>query len=126
MPGEHILIQGAGGAVSTAAILLAAAAGLEITVASRSSERAQRALALGSHHAVASDQRLPASVDAVLETVGAATWHHSLRSVRPGVGLLLRAQPRDSTRLPSSAPCLCVMSTFMERSWEAALSLSCS
>src|SRR5690606_36116000 len=29
-------------------------------------------------------QRLPERVDVVLETVGAATWSHSLKSLRPG------------------------------------------
>lgn len=83
-PGEHVLVQGAGGGVSTAAIALAVQAGLEVTVASRSAQRAERALTIGAHHAVEVGARLPAQVDAVLETVGAATWRHSLRSVRRG------------------------------------------
>lgn len=83
-PGEHVLIQGAGGGVSTAAILLARAGGLEVTVTGRNVDRLRRAQALGAHHAVASGTRLPARVDAVLETVGQATWGHSLRSVRSG------------------------------------------
>lgn len=83
-PGEHVLIQGAGGGVSTAAILLAVAAGLEVTVTSRDEQRARRALDLGAHHALTAGQRLPNRVDAVLETVGAATFGHSLRAVRDG------------------------------------------
>lgn len=82
VPGEHVLIQGAGGGVATAAILLAAAGGLEITVASRTESRRQRALELGAHHVIPTGQKLPARVDAVVETVGRATWAHSLRSVR--------------------------------------------
>ena len=31
-----------------------------------------------------SGERLPAKVDAVMETVGKATWTHSVRSLRPG------------------------------------------
>ncbi len=84
LPGEHILVQGAGGGVATALVLIAVAAGVEVTVSSRSSERAQRSLDLGAHHAIVSGERLPSRVDAVLETVGKATWSHSLRSVRPG------------------------------------------
>jgi len=84
LPGEHVLIQGAGGGVATAAILLAAAGGLEITVTSRSEGRRKRALDFGAHHAVATGEKLPTRVDAVVETVGAATWRHSLRSVRAG------------------------------------------
>lgn len=83
-PGEHVLIQGAGGGVATAAILLAVAGGLEVTVTSRDESRRQRALGLGAHHAVATGEKLPNRVDAVVETVGAATWSHSLKAVRPG------------------------------------------
>lgn len=84
VPGEHVLIQGAGGGVATAAILLAVAAGLEVTVTSRSEDRRQRARKMGAHHAVPTGEKLPNHVDAVLETVGAATWSHSLKSVRRG------------------------------------------
>lgn len=84
VPGEHVLIQGAGGGVATAAILLAVAAGLQVTVTSRDEARRQRALELGAHHAVPTGEKLPTRVDAVLETVGKATWAHSLCSVRPG------------------------------------------
>ncbi len=82
-PGERVLIQGAGGGVSTAAVLLARAAGLHVTVTSRSEAKLARALELGAHDAVASGERV-APVDAVLETVGEATWQHSLRSLKPG------------------------------------------
>lgn len=83
-PGERILIQGAGGSVSTAAISMARAAGLYVIVTSRSEAKRRRALELGAHEAVPVGQRLNERVDLVLETVGAATWKHSLRSVRPG------------------------------------------
>jgi NADPH:quinone reductase-like Zn-dependent oxidoreductase len=81
-PGQRVLVQGAGGGVATAAILLGRAAGLEVTVTSRSEERRERALELGAHHALESGARVPARVDVVLETVGEATWGHSMRSVR--------------------------------------------
>jgi NADPH:quinone reductase-like Zn-dependent oxidoreductase len=83
-PGETVLIQGAGGGVSTAAAALARAAGLRVVVTSRSLDKRQRALALGAHEAVETGARLSAPVDLVIETVGEATWKHSLRSVRPG------------------------------------------
>lgn len=83
-PGEHVLIQGAGGGVSTAAILIAVASGLEVTVCSRDDERRARAQALGAHHVLATGAPPAECVDAVLETVGAATFAHSLRAVRKG------------------------------------------
>ncbi|MPV49030.1 zinc-binding dehydrogenase [Pseudactinotalea sp. HY160] len=83
-PGQNVLVQGAGGGVATAAILLARAAGLRVWVTSRDEGRGQRAVDLGAHEAFAAGARLPARVDAVLETVGEATWDHSLKSVKPG------------------------------------------
>ncbi|MGI9018041.1 MAG: zinc-binding dehydrogenase [Euzebya sp.] len=81
-PGDTVLIQGAGGGVSTAAILLGRAAGLRIWVTSRSEDKRDKAVELGAHQAFQSGSRLPERVDGVLETVGRATWEHSLRSVR--------------------------------------------
>jgi len=83
-PGDRVLVQGAGGGVSTAAVLLGAAVGLEMHVTSRDAGRRERALEIGAAGAVEPGGRLPAKVDVVLETVGAATWGHSVRSVRPG------------------------------------------
>ena len=83
-PGERILIQGAGGGVATAAIAMARAAGLQVLVTSRSEEKRRRALELGAHQALAPGERLTEPVDLVVDTVGAATWNHSLRSLRPG------------------------------------------
>lgn len=82
-PGQRVLIQGAGGGVATAALLLARAAGLHVTVTSRSETKLAAAIELGAHDAVASGERV-APVDIVIETVGEATWQHSLRSLRPG------------------------------------------
>ena len=77
-------VQGAGGGVSTAAIQLAHAAGLEVFVTSRSEEKRDRAIAIGADAAFETGARLPHKVDAVIESVGAATWSHSVKSVRPG------------------------------------------
>jgi NADPH:quinone reductase-like Zn-dependent oxidoreductase len=82
-PGDTVLIQGAGGGVATALIVLARAAGFRVWATSRSEEKRARALELGAHAAFESGARLPERVDAVMETVGAATWSHSLKSLRP-------------------------------------------
>jgi len=82
--GDTVLIQGAGGGVSTAAILLASHAGYRVWVTSREEAKRSAALRLGAHEAFETGQRLPQQVDAVLETVGEATWGHSLRALRPG------------------------------------------
>lgn len=83
-PGQTVLVQGAGGGVSTAAILLARQAGFRVWVTSRDEAKRARAVAIGAHDAFPSGARLPERVDVVLETVGAATWSHSLRALRPG------------------------------------------
>jgi NADPH:quinone reductase-like Zn-dependent oxidoreductase len=88
-PGDTVLVQGAGGGVATAAVLLGRAAGLRIWVTSRDADRGGRAVELGADRAFGSGERLPERVDAVLDTVGAATWSHSINSLRPGGTLVL-------------------------------------
>jgi NADPH:quinone reductase-like Zn-dependent oxidoreductase len=83
-PGQSVLVQGAGGGVASAAIALGAAAGLDVTATSRSGAKRERALALGARHAIEPGARVPARVDAVIESVGQATWAHSVRSLKPG------------------------------------------
>src|SRR3954465_13835701 len=82
--GETVLVQGAGGGVATAAIVLGRAAGLRVLATSRDESKRSRALELGAHEVFESGARLPVKVDAVMETVGRATWSHSIRSLRPG------------------------------------------
>jgi NADPH:quinone reductase-like Zn-dependent oxidoreductase len=82
--GETVLVQGAGGGVATAAIKLGRAAGLRVLATSRDEAKRQRALEIGAHDVFESGARLPVKVDAVIETVGRATWSHSIRSLRPG------------------------------------------
>jgi len=83
-PGDRVLVQGVGGGVASAAISLGAAAGLEVVATSRSAAKREHAAAAGAVAAVEPGTRLPFRVDAVIETVGAATWAHSVRSLRPG------------------------------------------
>ncbi|QCX28072.1 zinc-binding dehydrogenase [Nocardioides jishulii] len=83
-PGDTVLVQGAGGGVATALITLARAGGLTVLVTSRDEAKRARALEIGAHEAFESGARLPVKVDAVMETVGRATWSHSVRSLRPG------------------------------------------
>ncbi|GAA1128680.1 zinc-binding dehydrogenase [Nocardioides aquiterrae] len=82
--GETVLVQGAGGGVATAVIVLARAAGLRVVATSRDEAKRTRALEIGAHEVFESGARLPMKVDAVMETVGKATWSHSIRSLRPG------------------------------------------
>ena len=88
-PGDRVLVQGAGGGVSMAAIALARAAGLVVWVTGRDEAKRARALELGAHEVFEPGARLPARVDAVLETVGKATWSHSMKSLRPGGTLVV-------------------------------------
>src|SRR5215211_7656442 len=83
-PGQTVLVQGASGGVATALIVLGRAAGLRVWVTGRSEEKRAAALALGAEQAFESGARLPARVDGVMETVGEATWSHSIKSLKPG------------------------------------------
>lgn len=83
-PGDTVLVQGAGGGMSTSLIMLARAAGFRVLVTSRDARSRERALEIGAHETFESNERLPQRVDAVMETVGRATWSHSVKSVRSG------------------------------------------
>ncbi len=88
-PGATVLVQGAGGGVATALVILGRAAGYRIWVTSRSEAKRQRALELGADRAFETGARLPERVDAVMETVGEATWAHSLRALKPGGAIVV-------------------------------------
>ena len=92
-PGDNVLIQGAGGGLSTAAEALALAGGLRVIVTSRDPAKRAAALTRGVHHAVATGKEAVGEVlgltggvgvDAVMESVGEATWATSLRVLRRG------------------------------------------
>ncbi|MEU5428938.1 zinc-binding dehydrogenase [Streptomyces olivoreticuli] len=100
-PGDSVLVQGAGGGVATAAIALGAAAGLRVFATSRDEAKRRRAVELGAEGAYEPGARLPHRVDAVIETVGAATWSHSVKSLRPGGTLVISGA--TSGQSPASA-----------------------
>jgi len=83
-PGGTVLVQGAGGGVATALVQLGSVAGYRMWVTSRDEAKGALAVELGADRAFESGARLPEKVDAVMETVGAATWTHSINCLRPG------------------------------------------
>jgi NADPH:quinone reductase-like Zn-dependent oxidoreductase len=104
-PGATVLVQGAGGGVATALILMGRAAGYRIWAASRSEAKRERAVKLGADQAFDSGARLPERVDVVMESVGQATWEHSIRSLKPGGRIVIcgatsgDAPPAELTRI---------------------------
>jgi NADPH:quinone reductase-like Zn-dependent oxidoreductase len=88
-PGDIVLVQGAGGGVATALIALGRQAGMRVWVTSRDEARRARAVDLGAHQAFPSGARLPERVDAVMDSVGAATWSHSINVLKPGGALVI-------------------------------------
>ncbi|HSV37336.1 MAG TPA: zinc-binding dehydrogenase [Nocardioidaceae bacterium] len=87
--GDSVLVQGAGGGVATALIVLARAGGLRVWATSRDEAKRAKALEIGAHEVFESNERLPGKVDAVMETVGRATWTHSIRALRPGGAIVI-------------------------------------
>jgi NADPH:quinone reductase-like Zn-dependent oxidoreductase len=100
-PGDTVLVQGAGGGVATALITLARAAGIRVWATSRDEGKRAKALEIGAHDAFESGARLPERVDAVMETVGQATWSHSLKSLKQGGTLVISGA--TSGQAPKSA-----------------------
>lgn len=86
--GEAVLVQGAGGGVATAAVVLAVALGKRVYATSRDAGKRERIAALGAT-ALEPGARLPERVDVVIETVGAATFDHSLKSSAPGARIVV-------------------------------------
>lgn len=96
-PGDTILVQGASGGVATALITLASAAGLRVWATGRTEEKRGLATELGAHETFESGARLPERVDAVFETVGEATWAHSLKSLKPGGRVVVSGSTSGAT-----------------------------
>jgi len=98
-PGDRVLVQGVGGGVSSAAIALALAAGARVYATSRSEAKRRQAAQWGATPLSPGD-RVPERVDAVIETVGEATWSHSLKALRPG-GCLIVAGATSGANPPA-------------------------
>ena len=105
VPGMTVLVQGAGGGVATAAIVLGSAAGARVWVTARSEGKRALAVSMGAAEAFEPGARLPERVDVVIETVGAATWGHSVRALKPGGVLVVSGattgdpSPAELTRI---------------------------
>lgn len=81
-PGQTVLVQGASGGVATALIQLGSAAGIRVWATGRTEQKRELALSLGADAVFEPGARLPERVDAVMETVGAATWAHSVKALK--------------------------------------------
>ncbi|WP_434741574.1 zinc-binding dehydrogenase [Micromonospora sp. SH-82] len=79
---DAVLVQGAGGGVATAAVALCVAMGKRVYATSRDAAKRDRIAESGAT-AVQPGARLPERVDVVIETVGAATFDHSLKAAAP-------------------------------------------
>jgi NADPH:quinone reductase-like Zn-dependent oxidoreductase len=114
VPGQTVLVQGAGGGLATAAISLAHAAGLTIIACAREGDKLAAARKLGAHHTVPLDREAAkriialtggAGVDAVIDSVGEPTWATSLRAVKQGGKVVIAGAtagpnpPADLTRI---------------------------
>ena len=84
-PGERLLVQGASGGVSTAAIMLAVHAGAHVTVTSRKEDGAgEGPPARRPRRRPLRRQALRSGSTSCIETVGEATWGHSMKSLNQG------------------------------------------
>jgi NADPH:quinone reductase-like Zn-dependent oxidoreductase len=104
-PGQTVLVQGSSGGVATALIKLASSAGVRVWATGRSEEKRALAVSLGADAAFEPGARLPERVDAVMETTGAATWSHSMKSLKQGGAIVIsgattgNAPPAELTRI---------------------------
>ena len=90
-PGEWVLITGASGGVSTAAVQIARLAGAEVLAVTSGAENVARVRELGAHHVIdRTEQDFAAEVrritqkrgvDVVLDSVGEAVWEGCMRSL---------------------------------------------
>jgi NADPH:quinone reductase-like Zn-dependent oxidoreductase len=94
MPGESVLILGIGGGVALAALQIAKHVGARVFVTSGSTQKLERALALGADVLI-NHQETDFSrevwkitekhgIDVIVDNVGAATWDRSLRALAKG------------------------------------------
>lgn len=85
---ESVLVQGAGGGVATAAVVLAHAMGKRVYATSREQWKRDRIAELGAT-ALENGARLPERVGVVIESVGAPTFDHSMKSSKPGARIVV-------------------------------------
>jgi NADPH:quinone reductase-like Zn-dependent oxidoreductase len=83
-----VLVQGSGGGVATAAIVLAKALGARVYATGRSPERREKAAELGAEP-IEDGGRLPERVDIVIDSVGGPVMEHSIKSLKPGGRLVV-------------------------------------
>jgi NADPH:quinone reductase-like Zn-dependent oxidoreductase len=88
-PGDTVLVQGAGGGLAQGLVALGEAGGFRVWATGRSPQTRRKALELGAHQVFEPGARLPRPADAVMDSVGRATWKHSLESLRPGGSLVM-------------------------------------
>jgi len=99
-PGQSVLIHGIGGGVALAALQFAKLAGGQVIVTSSSDEKLRRAKDIGAGYIInyrtvsdmlkyIKDITGGASVDVVIDTVGAATWPIDFSIVRKGGKIVL-------------------------------------
>jgi NADPH:quinone reductase-like Zn-dependent oxidoreductase len=98
-PGDRVLVVGVGSGVSTAAIALARRFGATVYGTTRDAEKAERARALGADDVLVGYDRPfdewvlertdGDGVDIVVDSVGAATWRQSIRSLASGGKLVI-------------------------------------
>jgi NADPH:quinone reductase-like Zn-dependent oxidoreductase len=99
VPGEDVVIIGAGGGVNTAALQIAKLAGTRVIVVGSDAAKLAQAEALGADVLIDRSRedwsraiyQLTArrGVDVVVDNVGQATWMGSIRALRPGGRLLV-------------------------------------
>ncbi len=93
-PGETVVVLGAGGGVATAAIQIARLAGARVIAVSSTEEKLRRAAELGAEELInyrtqdwSKEVYLRTGrrgADVIVDSVGEATWHGSIRAVRKG------------------------------------------
>jgi NADPH:quinone reductase-like Zn-dependent oxidoreductase len=98
LPGEHVLVLGAGSGVGSAAIQIAKLSGARVIATAGSEEKLKLARALGADELINHSKKDIAAeargitekrgVDIVFEHVGSATWEKSIRSLAPGGRLI--------------------------------------
>ncbi|WP_458125378.1 quinone oxidoreductase family protein [Paenibacillus sp. Z3-2] len=104
--GDDILIPGIGGGVATYALLMAVAAGAQVTVTSRGEAKRKEALRLGATHALDSHgnwsmQNDLESVDMILDSIGQAMFPKYFDIIRPGGRIVMYgASSGDNLTVP--------------------------